>query len=281
MKRTFKLVQGGACVAIASLVVFTSCKKQQAQQPVATTEQQSTTAPKLKSMSVGDTLLNVNYESGTLNSGITGVTATGATASDAAYMISPGATGSYGIAHKVVFGDSSYVSAGHFRSESDADGVSAARFVAGNIRRYEFSVLLKDWPVWNSSQPVSQPVLFQTKITDPAYVPCQVMAKRNAFVVRVADSTYNTLISDFTSYINQWVKFRIDVSWSTTNTGYINIYTQAPGESGYTLRLSKTNLKTYTGTGSSHGYIKWGVYDGPATGTRIDYHDDIHVIALN
>ncbi|PTQ93987.1 polysaccharide lyase-like protein [Mucilaginibacter yixingensis] len=282
MKRTFKLVQGGACVAIASLVVFTSCKKQ-SQLPVATTEQQSTTVPKLKSMAIGDTLLNVNYESGTLNSGITGVTATGAPASDAAYMISPGATGSYGIAHKVVFGDSSYYSFDNFRSESDADGVSAARFLPGNIRRYEVSILLKDWPAWDSSQPLSSPVLFQLKQTDGYYVPCQIMAKRNAFVARTVDTTYNTLISNFTPYVNQWVKFRIDVSWTTTNTGYMNIYYQLPGASGYTLAWSKTNVKTYVGpaTGGQHGYIKWGVYTGPPTGTRIAYHDDIHIIALN
>jgi len=280
MKRTLMIIQTSTSLALASLVLLTACKKDARQQQ--TTSVTRPAASSLHLSSVGDTLLNVNYESGTLNSGIPGVTATGAPAPDAAYMISPGATGNYGIAHKVIFGDSSYVSAGHYRSESDADSVYVARFLPGNIRRYEFSVLLSNWPIWDSSQPVSQPVISESKITGPAYVPCQIMAKRNAFVARFADASYTTLVSDFSPYINQWVKFRIDVSWSTTTSGYMNIYTELPGDTSYTLRLTKTNVVTYTGNGTTdHGYIKWGVYDGPTSGTRIDYHDDIHVIALN
>src|SRR5690606_9187093 len=57
-----------------------------------------------------DTLININYESGILNSGIPGVTATFATASDAAYLISPGRTGNYAIAHKVIKNDNTYYS---------------------------------------------------------------------------------------------------------------------------------------------------------------------------
>lgn len=236
------------------------------------------------SSSVGDTLLNVNYETGTLSSGITGVTGTYASAADAAYMVQPGATGSYAIAHKIVHGDSSYYSAGNWRSESDADYAANARFLPGQERRYEFSVLLKDWTL-NANDP-TEGNLFQLKQTGGNGVPLQVRTMRNAIVLRF-DQTNNqpnvTILPGAQQYVNQWLHFRVDVLWSQTATGYMKTYMKLPGESSYTLKDSKTNYKTYTANAlnGQHGYIKWGLYIIPTNTTRVVYHDDIRIIGLN
>lgn len=236
------------------------------------------------SSSVGDTLLNINYETGTLSSGITGVTGTYASAADAAYMVQPGATGSYAIAHKIVHGDSSYYSAGNWRSESDADNAANARFLPGQERRYEFSVLLKDWTL-NANDP-TEGNLFQLKQTGTNGVPLQVRTMRNAIVLRF-DQTNNqpnvTILPGAQQYVNKWIHFRVDVLWSQTASGYMKTYMKLPGESSYTLKDSKTNYKTYTANAlnGQHGYIKWGLYIIPTNTTRVVYHDDIRIIGLN
>ncbi|MNY25697.1 hypothetical protein D3C86_1594970 [compost metagenome] len=126
-------------------------------------------------------------------------------------------------------------------------------------------------------------------------VPVRILTKRNAIVTR--NTTYqDNLVTDFRPYINQWIHFRIDVKWATTNTGYLKIYTKLPGQTTYNLVLNRDNYTTYTGTPDTlpgqHGYIKWGVYreaGKDANGnvittdnvlTRIAYHDNIRIIVL-
>lgn len=251
----------------------------------------------LATLAVGDTLLKVNYENGTENSGVTGVNPTNATAGDAADVVSPGSeSSSYGISHKVSLGLPGYYSNEAYRSESDADYATNSRFLPGNERRYEFSVLLKDWGQWNSANPAYGDNIFQLKVSGGALVPVRILTKRNAIVTR--NATYqDDLVTDFRPYINQWIHFRIDVKWATTNSGYLKIYTKLPNQSTYNLVLNRSNYATYTGTPDTlpgqHGYIKWGVYreaGKDANGnvitsdnvlTRIAYHDNIRIIALN
>jgi hypothetical protein len=243
--------------------------------------------------SLVDTLVNVNYKTGTLDSGLTGINPTNATASDAAYIV--GAADPYHIAHKVTLGIPGYYSNEAYRSESDADYAPNARYMPGDERRYEFSLLLKDWQEWNSSNPAYGDNVFQLKLSGGALVPVRILTKRNAIVTR--NTTYqDDLVTDFRPYINQWIHFRIDVKWATTNTGYLKIYTKLPGQTSYNLVLDRNNYATYTGTPETlpgqHGYIKWGVYreaGKDANGnvilsdnalTRIAYHDDIRIIKL-
>ncbi|WP_017258512.1 heparin lyase I family protein [Pedobacter arcticus] len=241
----------------------------------------------IKTQASGSVLLNVDYETGTTNSGITGVNPTNATASDAVYMVSPGRNGNYAVAHKVTLGLPGYFSNDAYRSESDADNIPAARFASGDERRYEFSVYLKDWEQWNSSNPPYGDNLFQCKITSGASVPIRILTKRNSIVTRTGATAQDNLVTDFRPYINQWIDFRIDVLWSNTTTGYLKIYTRYPGEQNYTIRLQRLNTVTYTGTAAQHGYIKWGVYREAGTSftdnalTRIAYHDDVKITALN
>ncbi|WP_316823839.1 heparin lyase I family protein [Pedobacter miscanthi] len=234
-----------------------------------------------------DTILNVTYENGALSSGITGVTSTNATAPDAAYMVKPAGNGSnYAIAHKIVFGDPAYESDGSVRSESDAIAAANAKFYPGDERRYEFSVLLKDWTPWLSG-PTYETNIFQLKVsgnsTSGSGVPLQFRTARNAMRLRYeGSSSIKDIIPDLRLYVNQWMHFRVDVLWKDDATGYMRTYMKLPGQSAYVLVDEKTNYRTFAGDVKvgNLGYIKWGVY-GTQTGlTRIAYHDDIRIIKL-
>lgn len=236
----------------------------------------------LKTPAVGDTLLNMDYENGTINSGIAGTLTTNATASDAVYMAAPGATGNHAIAHKVVYGDSGYYSNDNWRSESSTNGYTSSYFSPGEERRYEFSVLLKDWPAWNTGDAANETNIFQLKTSGSTGAANQIRVKRNALLIRyAADGSTVAILPDFRPYVNQWIHFRIDVLWSNSGTGYMKIYTKLPGEPGYTLKTTRSNFDSFVGTGSNNGYIKWGLYVVPPNTTRIAWHDDIRIIALN
>ncbi|QJB32169.1 heparin lyase I family protein [Chitinophaga oryzae] len=280
MKRSPVFFQCIAFLAMVSVIPLTSCQKEQ--QSIETVPA-TNSSPKPEALATGDTLLNVSYESGTLNSGIAGLGTTAASAPDAAYMITPGSTGNYGIAHKVTLDDTAYSSAGQPRSESDALNITSARYQPGDARRYEFSVLLKDWTTWTSPMPADAEILFQAKPTSsgPSFF---IAAKRNAIVFRHGASAQDNLVADYTGYINQWIDFRVDVLWSNSGTGTYSVYTRLPGGS-YTLKAQYSNESTYNST-SAYGYIKWGLYradQSTANGsvaTRIAYHDNIRIIAL-
>jgi len=267
------------CAFLVMLMILVSCgKKSTAVAP----QEPDKGKPEVKATAVNDTLLNVTYENGTSSSGITGVAATHATAAEAAFMVSPGASGNYAIAHKIVHGDNGYYSDGNWRSESDAIALQNARFFPGDERRYEFSVYLKDWTL-NPSD-ATETNLFQLKLS-AGEVPLQIRTTRNAMVLRfaIANSQPNvSVISNMQQYVNKWIHFRVDVGWQTTATGYMKTYMKLPGESDYTLKDNKTNYLTYNSSGASGqiGYIKWGLYIIPANSTRIAYHDDIRIIKL-
>jgi len=275
-------------MAIAVLFLASACSKME-NGLSSQTGDQSFTVPKIATISsanlnYGDTILNVTYENGALNSGITGINPTNATASDAAYIISPGATTpNHGIAHKVVYGDSGYNSDGNWRSESDAQQIIAARYFPGDERRYEFSVLLKDWPVWNQGDPTNESNVFQLKVSGGENVPLMIRAQRNAIRIRYQDVSTKDIVTNLQPYVNQWIQFRIDVLWATTTTGYMRTYMKLPGQSDFVLVDEKTNYASFTGdvSNGNFGYIKWGLYVVPPNSTRTVYHDDIRIINLN
>lgn len=231
---------------------------------------------------VGKTILNIDYESNTTNSGNSGVIPTNATATDAAYMVSPGAAGNYAIAHKIVYGDNQYYSDGNWRSESDAQDIIAARYYPGQERRYEFSVLLKDWTLWNTGEAPVETNLFQLKMSGGENVPLMIRTTRNAIRIRYEDVSVKDILANVQPYINKWIQFRIDVLWADATTGYMRTYMKLPDQAEYILVDEKLNYKTFTGnpTLGNFGYIKWGLYVTPQNVTRIAYHDDIRIITL-
>lgn len=243
-----------------------------------------------------DTILNINYESGTFSSSISEITSTKASAADAAYMVSPGLNSKYAIAHKVTLGLPEYYSNDAYRSESDALTLPSALFFPGTEYRYEFSVYLKDWQQWNSANPPYGDNIFQLKVTGGDPVPIRILTKRNTITARYDATGNGVIISDFRPQINKWINFRIDVKWTVDNTGYFKIYTRYEGETDYTLRLQNLNARTYTGTQlnkGQKGYLKWGVYREAGKDnlgnviltdnafTRIAYHDNIRIIKLH
>lgn len=277
-----------ACMAMAVLFLASSCSKIEREQSTPTLKPISKMSGSVPtSYGYGDTILNINYESGTLNSGISGLTATNATAADAAYILSPGATGNYAIAHKVTYGDSTYYSDGNWRSEAASNSVPVSCYLPGEERRYEFSVFLKDWTPWNTGDPINETNIFQLKMSGGEAVPLQIRTQRNAMRVVYGNmdntKTVVDILNDIRPSVNQWIHFRVDVKWATTATGSMKIYMKLPGQTDFVLVNERNNAITFTGDpgNGNVGYVKWGVYVVPPNLTRIVYHDDLRIINLN
>ncbi|CAM5544441.1 hypothetical protein GCM10010329_27410 [Streptomyces spiroverticillatus] len=233
-------------------------------------------------------LLDVTYESGTPDSGIPGLAATNATAPDAAGVISPGSGSRRGIMHKVTLGDDGYVSNGAPRSESATDRVPAGRFQVGDERRYEFSVLLKDWQAYKEGDPVSGDILFQAKPANSNPPSFFLSAQRNAILFRNPGLDRQTpVVADYRPYIGRWMRFRIDVRWADDDTGYYKVSALLPGQKAFQLKKVYTRTTTWLPVNpSEHGYLKWGLYrpdsslERGCVKTRIVHHDNIRVTEL-
>ncbi|HEY9260952.1 heparin lyase I family protein [Chitinophaga sp.] len=237
----------------------------------------------------GDTLMWINYESGTLNSGIPDLNTTNATATDASYIVSPGRTGTYAIAHKVVLGDSAYFSDNHWRSESATANIPEGKHQPGDERRYEVSLLLKDWQPFVAGNSTAGDIIFQGKLGGGGNPAFYLMTKRNAIAFRAPNNDFQTnILADYRPYINQWMDFRIDVLWSDTTAGYYKVSMRLPGQADYSLIWEVHNFQTWKPDNplAVSGYLKWGLYrpdQSVANGdviTRIIYHDDIRIIQL-
>ncbi|MFI1094922.1 heparin lyase I family protein [Streptomyces sp. NPDC020917] len=233
-------------------------------------------------------LLDVNYESGTLNSGLACLTTTHATAPDASSVAQPGHASAYAIEHKVTLDDPGYVSNGAPRSESATDLCKNGQFTVGDTQRYEFSVLLKDWQPYAPGDSETGDIIFQGKYAGGNPPAFYLMTKRNAIAFRSPHlNQQTTVVPDFRPYINAWMNFRVDARWTTDSTGYFTVSVQLPGACGYVPAASYQNVVTYQPENpADHGYLKWGLYrpsESLAAGdvpTRIVEHDDIRIFDL-
>ncbi|MEU6767769.1 heparin lyase I family protein [Streptomyces sp. NPDC046853] len=230
-------------------------------------------------------LLDVDYESGTLDSGIAGLTTTHAKADDASRVENGGDGSSHSVSHKVTLNDDAYVSDGAPRSESANNELKESRIQVGDVHRYEFSVLLKDWETDKGS---AGDIIFQGKHAGGNKPSFYLMAKRNEFAFRSPLLDLQApVVGDFRAYVNKWMRFRIDVRWAEDKTGYYKVSAKLPGESGFTLKKTYADVNTFHPENpTTFGYIKWGLYR-PASSTeagdpatRVVEHDDIRVIEL-
>jgi len=280
---------------VAMCFLISSCSKNEASNSgqskdnVGTLKKGNLRATNLNSDTTYNLLFNVDYETGTMSSGIANLDSTRDTAPDAAYMISPGRSGNYAIAHKVVLGDSSYFSDSHWRSESATAYIPVTQFVPGQERRYEFSALLKNWTPYTTGMPTDGDIFFQAKLGGGGEPAWYFMTKRNGIDFRAPNANLETtIVSDYRPYINQWMDFRVDVLWASTATGYIKVYSKLPGQTSYTLIWQISNFQTWNplNPNATNGYLKWGLYrpdasvaNGDVT-TRIVYHDDIRMYQI-
>ncbi|MEL1242405.1 heparin lyase I family protein [Flavobacterium flavipallidum] len=250
--------------------------------------------PPVPPATVTNSLVSVDYESGTENSGISNLNTTNATAADAEYIVSPGRTGNYAIAHRVTIGDSGYFSDNHWRSEAaTAQMFDTGKYYPGDERRFETSLLLKDWEPYTPGMAQNGDIIFQGKQSGGENPAWYLSAKRNSITFRIPnDNIEPTIIEDFRPYINQWIDFRVDAKMTTDATGYYKVYYRLPGQTEYTLAYEISNHRTFNQDvpeENPSGYLKWGLYrpgqsittDPPNVATRIIYHDDIRIFKLN
>jgi Polysaccharide lyase len=290
MKNPSPFLQTTKIVVLAALLAATTaCTKQMQGEPITQENSPHAGVSVLTTHVGGDTLLWVNYESGTINSGIPNLNTTDATATDASYIVSPGRTGNYAIAHKVVLGDSAYFSDNHWRSESATANIPEGKHQPGDERRYEVSLLLKDWQPFVAGNSVAGDIIFQGKLGGGGNPAFYLMTKRNTIAFRAPNNDLQTtILGDYRPYINQWIDFRIDVLWSATNTGYYKVSMRLPGQTDYSFIWGIDDFQTWKPDNplAVSGYLKWGLYrpgESLANGdvaTRIIYHDDIRIIQL-
>ncbi|MFE2555901.1 heparin lyase I family protein [Streptomyces sp. NPDC059352] len=232
-------------------------------------------------------LLDVDYGDGSLDSGIPELTTTHATAPDASYTVASGK--GYAVAHKVTLGDPGYVSDGAPRSESATNDVPEGRIHVGDEHRYEFSVLLKDWKTYEPGDSETGDIIFQGKHAGGNLPSFYVMAKRNSMAFRSPTlDLQSTVVADFRPYVDQWMRFRVDVKWTEDSTGYYRISTRMPGEAEFTLRQTYENVRTFHPVNPAEfAYLKWGLYRPGETlekgdvPTRVVHHDDIRIVDLS
>ncbi|MGO4291834.1 heparin lyase I family protein [Chitinophaga sp. RAB17] len=289
MKKSVPFLNASKMAIISSLLATTACSKQMENSLSVKETTAGSHVAGQTTYSGGDTLLVVNYESGTINSGIPDLNTTNATATDASYIISPGRTGNYAIAHKVVLGDSAYFSDNHWRSESATANIPEGKHHPGDERRYEVSLLLKDWQPYVTGNSQAGDIIFQGKLGGGGNPAFYLMTKRNTIAFRAPNNDLQTtILSNYQPYINQWLDFRIDVLWADTATGYYKVYMRLPNQSDYSLIWEIHNFQTWLpdNPAAVSGYLKWGLYrpgESLANGdvpTRIIYHDDIRIIQL-
>ncbi|EFA79459.1 phosphopyruvate hydratase [Heterostelium album PN500] len=230
-------------------------------------------------------LLFADYESGTLDSGIKGLLATNANASDAATIVTTSRSGKYAISHKVTLDDPGYYSAGNWRSESATAGVAAGCYLNNTERRHEFSVYLKDWTIYKVGDPSTIDIIYQCKSTSsgPAWF---LGVKRNQIVLRIPDSgVQSEIIADVSKVVNQWIDLKVEVYNVDVLKGYIRVYSKMSNETNFTLKYKIDNIKTFVPDSetSQFAYCKWGLYrpdseiSKGSVPTRIIYHDNIKI----
>ncbi|MFG3256719.1 heparin lyase I family protein [Streptomyces sp. NPDC048172] len=230
--------------------------------------------------------LDVNYKDGSLNSGIPNLTTTHAKAKDASEVVRSG--DDHAVTHKVTLDDPDYVSNGAPRSESATDKLPEGRIEVGDEHRYEFDVLLKDWKTYKPGDPTNGDIIFQGKHAGGNRPSFYLMAQRNSVEFRSPLlNLQTTVVDDFKPYINKWMTFRVDVRWTDDKTGYYKVSSKLPGESGFTLRKTYKDVKTFHPENpTTFGYLKWGLYrpdqtiDNGNVPTRTVEHDNIRVLDL-
>lgn len=251
---------------------------------------ETTAAAGTEAAPLGSLVLDANYETGTLSSGIEGVAGTRATGADAARIVADVArSGRFAISHKVTLDDPAYVSAGSARSESDTlhGVISATHYRPGVHATYSFSLLLKDWQEWREGGAHPTDILWQFKHTNGG-PDAFVGVIRNQLVLRYDPAGRITLIQDIRGLQNKWIDLKFDIYWSDTDNGWYKGWVRTEEQSDFRQAVNVENVRTYTGDpANSFGYLKWGLYrpdsrsaDTGVALTREVYHDDVKVTVM-
>ncbi|MGW6273066.1 heparin lyase I family protein [Streptomyces sp. NPDC055060] len=207
-------------------------------------------------------------------------------ADDASEVEDGGDGSSRSVSHKVTLNDEAYVSDGAPRSESANNELRDSLVHVGDEHRYEFSVLLKDWETGKGD---AGDIIFQGKHAGGNKPSFYLMAKRNEIAFRSPLLDLQaTVVGDVRAHVNKWMRFRVDVRWAEDKTGYYKVSAKLPGESGFTLKKTYSDVNTFHPENpTTFGYIKWGLYrpaSSTAAGdpaTRVVRHDDIRITDLS
>ena len=226
------------------------------------------------------TILTVDYETGTLNSGVMGVSATLPPATDAITISSDYMrSGLYSVRSKVAY-NSDYISDGNYRAETNTMAFLPSRYSAGDQDRYRFSLCLD--PSWIADTRDSIDIVWQFKRFSSS--PDMFVAVKGLDIVLRGQNGYQmTIVKNY--QIGQWMDFQLDVNWSPDAEGATAAYYKYATSSSYSYVDTYHGPTMLDGT-PANAYLKWGDYKPDFSISnypqlaRIVYHDDISVTAL-
>lgn len=210
------------------------------------------------------TVLRVDYETGTLSSGVPGVSAKKPAASDSiAISTDIVRSGKYAVRHKVGRGGD-YHSAGATRAESHTMGLGGlSRYRDGDYYQYRFSIYLP-----KSYEGGTSDIIWQFKRF--AGGPDQIVVINGDTINGPAGTLVKNCPRD------TWVDIQLRIRWGYFKNGWIKAYVKFAKEKEYTLvgtRKGRNMRNAWAGN-----YLKWGLYSPNYNGkTKVIYHDDISV----
>ena len=204
-------------------------------------------------------IFKVDYESGTLDSGVPGVAAVRPQADDS-ILISTDIvrSGKYAVRHRVGYSPK-YRSRNALRAESSnmhTDG--PVRYGEGDYHQYRYSYYVPKDSYGNRVG-----IVWQFK---------RFMGRPDQIIVLGGEFPRDT-----------WVDVLYRIKWGhTREKGWIKNYQKLASEKEYKLRSIRVGRNTLDAR-ARYTYLKWGIYkpifpkDAPETSRRTIYHDDISV----
>lgn len=231
-------------------------------------------------------LLDLDFETGTINSGNPRVYKPGASAADAATITADRVRyGNYAVAHKTVVGDPAYIYSG-LRSESSTSLGSPNDATVPAFRSYQFSFSLRDWQDWDGSYSDQiRDVIWQFKRDQGSPAEGYFSVRGNHLDFDQPNVGRKTVVADLRDYDNEWIDVRIDVNWAADATGRYVVGVRLPGEADYATVVDKSGIVTWrSGAGGGpNGKVQWGDFrpnstvENRAPTTRIVLHDNIRI----
>ncbi|MFI8258686.1 polysaccharide lyase [Streptomyces filamentosus] len=250
-----------------------------------------------------DTVVRATYEDGRLDSGYPGIRLDGCCAHSLTLDANLTRTGKGSLRSRLKYGDPQ--AAGGPRAESEAVGLTPARFRPGDRFWYGFSVYIPStwqddtvedivfqWHHTKSScdDPNRSPAMFLVVMPPTSTAPSRLRLRVNSDPVLCDHRDHASAHLLKTSHDlvpltkGVWHDLVLRVEWAHTATGSLRAWHRTDKSSGWTQVLAAEGVaNTYHDDPATFGYLQWGIYKpawrtGPsAVPERNVWHDNVAV----
>lgn len=237
-------------------------------------------------------ILHVDYETGTLDSGVTNILVVPPQNPDAITISQSARFGHFAVKTTVGFSED-YVTAGKPRAETATMKIPESFYSAGEKWEYCFSLMLDHG--WLIDPSGAAEIIWQFKRFDSGSLhinPDMFVAVKRGFIVLRSPGRQTSLVDLAKVVPGQWMDFRINVLWSHEPNGLTEVWFRPAAGADF----AKVAVITGPNMGDDRpksAYIKWGIYrpeclpsGGQPCSTadfspRIVYHDEISAALIS